>query len=293
MHDMENVERLSKKIRTAHDLLSVVKTMKGLAAVNIRQFELAAKSMDEYSNIIAIGWQALLRNNVHMESRKRSSAAVCLVIGSDQGMCGQFNDAVVQFAMENIDSLKKHGITVHYWTAGERVRAAFDALNHIEHHFALPSSTDAIGDLMLAMVHHFAALHEAHHIETFVLYFNRLGREGAYDPVAVQVLPLDAEWSKQKKEAIWPSRCLPVVGMESDDFLKHIFQEHLFALIYRAFAQSLACENGARLSAMMAAEKNILELEEKLQGQFRENRQSSITGELLDIISGFEALKTL
>ncbi|WP_167496366.1 F0F1 ATP synthase subunit gamma [Desulfopila sp. IMCC35006] len=287
---MENVARLSRKIRTAHDLLSVVKTMKGLAAVNIRHFESAARSMDKYSHIIEIGWQALLRNNVHMESRTRSSAAVCLVIGSDQGMCGQFNDAVVRFATEHIDSLKRNGIKIHYWTAGERVRVAFDEVTSIEHHFALPSSTDAIGDLMLAMVHDFADLHEVHHIETFVLYFNRLGRGGAYEPVAVQVLPLDAQWSRQKKEAVWPSRCLPVVGMEVNDFFKHIFQEHLFALIYRAFAQSLACENGARLSAMMAAEKNILELEEKLQGKFRENRQSAITAELLDIISGFEAL---
>ena len=81
--------------------------------------------------------------------------------------------------------------------------------------------------------------------------------------------------------------------MELAAFFEHIFQQHIFASIYKAFAQSLACESAARLAAMQAAEKNILELEENLQGRFRENRQSAITAELLDIISGFEALKTL
>ncbi len=289
---MENVARLSRKIRTAHDLLSVVKTMKGLAAVNIRQFELAAKSMDAYSAVIETGWQALFRNHVDIESRQRTSVAVCLVIGSDQGMCGQFNDAVVQFAAKKIEALEKAKKTIHYWTAGERVRATLEQGNDIEHHFALPSSTDAIGDLMFAVVQRFAALHEAQNIEMLLLYFNRLGREGAYEPVALQVLPFDAQWSRRHREAIWPSRCLPVIGMELQVFFKHIFQQHIFASIYRAFAQSLACENAARLSAMQAAEKNILELEEKLQGEFRESRQSAITAELLDIISGFEALKT-
>lgn len=287
---MENVERLSRKIKTAHDLLSVVKTMKGLAAVNIRQFELAAKSMDAYSNVIETGWQALFRNHVDIESRQSSSVAVCLVIGSDQGMCGQFNDAVVRFATEKIDSLKKAVTTIHYWTAGERVRAALEQENDIEHHFALPSSTDAIGDLMFAVVQRFAELHDAHHIEMLVLYFNRLGGGGGYEPIFLQVLPFDAKWSKQKKEAIWPSRCLPVIGMELKAFYEHLFQLHIFASIFRAFAQSLACENVARLSAMQAAEKNILELEEKLQGKYRETRQSTITTELIEIISGFEAL---
>lgn len=290
---MENLEGLSKKIRTANDLLSVVKTMKSLAAVNIRQFEKAAKSMDEYSNVIETGWQALFRNHVHIQSRKRSSVAVCLVIGSDQGMCGQFNDAIVQFAMEEISSLKVQEGKTYYWTAGERVRAGLEEENKIEHHFSLPSSNDAISDLMISIVQHFAALHENHQVEMFFLYYNRLGMGGMYEPVSLQVLPFDEKWSQQHQEARWPSRSFPVIGMKIDAFFEHIFRQHIFASIYRAFAQSLACENAARLSAMQAAEKNILELEEELQAKLRENRQSAITAELLDIISGFEALKAV
>ena len=71
----------------------------------------------------------------------------------------------------------------------------------------------------------------------------------------------------------------------------HLFRQYLFISFYRAFAQSLAGENAARLMAMQAAEKNIIELQDDLQARFREQRQAAITSELLDIISGFEALK--
>ena len=44
-----------------------------------------------------------------------------------------------------------------------------------------------------------------------------------YEPVSLQVLPLDAEWSRRHKEAIWPSHCLPVIGMDLRLFFQHIF----------------------------------------------------------------------
>ncbi len=287
---METLEGLGRKIRTVQDLLSVVKTMKSLAAVNIRQFEAAARSMDAYSDVIEGGWQALFRNKIHIQSRKPSVAAVCLVLGSDQGMCGQFNDTIVQFALEETTSLQAQGVKPRFWTAGERARAGLEEESAIEQHFPLPSSHDAIGDLMFTVVQHFAGLHEQQQVGMLILYYNRLGRAGTYEPVSLQVLPFDATWSKQHTEASWPSRSFPIVGMGMDAFFEHIFRQHIFAAIYKAFAQSLASENAARLAAMQAAEKNILELQEKLQGKFRESRQNAITAELLDIISGFEAL---
>jgi F-type H+-transporting ATPase subunit gamma len=205
-------------------------------------------------------------------------------------MCGQFNDAIAQFAMAEAATLNGQGVTPYFWTAGERVRAAMEEENKIEQHFDFPSSNDAISDLMFPLVQHFSGLHEKEKVGMLFLYYNQLSRGGTYKPVALQVLPFDAAWSKKHKEASWPSRSFPVIGMEMNAFFEHLFQQHIFASIYKAFAQSLASENAARLAAMQAAEKNILELQEKLQGKFRETRQSAITAELLDIISGFESL---
>ena len=69
-----------------------------------------------------------------------------------------------------------------------------------------------------------------------------------------------------------------------------MIKEYLFVSIYRAFANSLASENASRLAAMQSAEKNIEERLEELYLHFHRQRQMTITEELLDIVSGFEAL---
>ncbi|PVE33232.1 F0F1 ATP synthase subunit gamma, partial [Enterococcus faecalis] len=66
--------------------------------------------------------------------------------------------------------------------------------------------------------------------------------------------------------------------------------EHLFVSLFRAFAESLASENAARLVSMQAAERNIEERLDELHKLYHHQRQNAITSELLDIISGFELL---
>jgi F-type H+-transporting ATPase subunit gamma len=67
-------------------------------------------------------------------------------------------------------------------------------------------------------------------------------------------------------------------------------QQYLFVTLYRATVESLASENAGRLSSMQAAEKNIEERLTDLNADYRSSRQNAITGELLDIVAGFEAL---
>lgn len=287
---METLDTLGRKIRTAHDLLSVVKTMKSLAAVNIRQYEDAAAAMNEYSAIIATGWQAFFLNRPLLQGRGKKAASVCLVLGSDQGMCGQFNEAIVQYALSATRE-KTTGIKAPlFWSAGERVRAGLADEAEVEEHFSMPSSTGAIADLMFDIVERLSQLRETRPANTFIIFYNHLSEAGTYTPSLQRVLPLDQDFRSRQRQKKWPTRCFPMLGDDTGLLFESLFQQHIFAAIYKAFAQSLASENAARLAAMQAAEKNILEMEEDLQGSFRETRQNSITAELLDIISGFEAL---
>ena len=68
--------------------------MKSLAAVNIRQYEKAVESLEEYRVVIDQGWQVLFRNKGQMPLGSTGKKSVCLVVGSDQGMCGQFNEII-------------------------------------------------------------------------------------------------------------------------------------------------------------------------------------------------------
>ena len=81
-----------------------------------------------------------------------------------------------------------------------------------------------------------------------------------------------------------------MLGLGREALGIHLLRQYLFIVLYRGFAQSMASENAARLMAMQAAEKNIVEMLDELKARFREQRQGNITNELLDIVSGFEAL---
>jgi F-type H+-transporting ATPase subunit gamma len=78
--------------------------------------------------------------------------------------------------------------------------------------------------------------------------------------------------------------------MDEDRLAAALFRQYFFVSLYRACAESLKSENTSRLAAMQTAEKNIIQRLDELNMQFNQQRQTTITEELLDIIAGFEAL---
>ncbi len=289
---MPTLETLSRRIRTAHDLLSVVKTMKSLAAVNIRQFERAVASLEQYRRVVDMGWTVFLRMGGPMLQRPRNDVNVCMVVGSDQGMCGQFNESLWPFALAQMaKTTSTEGRKWRYWSVGEKVRGILeDAGAAHDAHFATPGSLNAIKGKIHELVLAIEKWWSARQMGAFFICHHLLGTQGGYAPVFQRVLPLDEAWADAHRRATWPGRCLPMLSASRETMFAHLFRQYLFISLYRAFTQSLASENAARLMAMQAAEKNILETLDELTGQFREQRQAAITAELLDIVSGFEAL---
>ncbi|MBI9074054.1 MAG: F0F1 ATP synthase subunit gamma [Desulfatibacillum sp.] len=289
---MDDLESLKKRIKTAGDLLSVVKTMKNLAAVNIRHFEGAALSLEEYRRVVNMGWQALFRSGGHLVAPRQNPKIVLLVIGSDQGMCGQFNEVILQEALIRFGDLHGQGLQPVFWTAGEKIRAALEDEGHtIPQHFSLPGSVSSIKQVAESLGDAFVEWERETRAQALRVIHHQLVKEGGFEPMCAQILPLDQAWINKTKSLPWPNRCLPLIGMSPEEFSVQLFRQHIFVTIYAAFTQSMASENAARLRSMQAAEKNILEIEERLVGLFRETRQSVITAELLDIVSGFESLK--
>ena len=78
--------------------------------------------------------------------------------------------------------------------------------------------------------------------------------------------------------------------MDVDQLFSSLVRQYLFFTLYRAFVEFLASDNASRLLSMQAAEKNIEEHLNDLNVQFHRQRQAAITSELLDVVTGFEAL---
>lgn len=278
---MITLEALEKRINTAGSLLSVVTSMKNLAAVNMRQYERAVEALGDFAAVNDYGWYVLLRGGGIRPVRPKGRP-VCLVIGSDQGLCGVFNEVAAQKGLEVIDGLSDAAV----WCSGARVAAALsDAGRPPEVHIPQPAGLTGLGNAAMHVVRELADLPGE-----LVVVSNAPEGAGSFVTSESKVLPLDAAWLDARREAAEPRRNLPMSGLPSRELLSYLFRQYLFISLYKAFGYSMAAENAARLASMQRAEKNVEEMGEDLRARHRELRQNLITSELLEVVAGFEAL---
>jgi F-type H+-transporting ATPase subunit gamma len=289
---METLESLHRKIDSAKELKSVVRTMKALAASNIGQYEIAVNSLGEYDRTVSLGIKAYFMEKGigPKESAKIKRKGICgLVFGSDLGLVGQFNDSLSDFVTQSFHSLKGEK---EIWAVGERIQLLLsDTGFNTTKLFSVPSSVNAITSLVGQILIEIEKDQQKGIVKDFYIFHNQPKTGGGYAPIRQQLLPLDENWSKQFAKIQWPTNKKPQVLGKLNITLQALIREYLFVSLFRACAESLAGENASRLGAMQRAEKNIDELMDNLSSDFNRLRQSSIDEELFDVISGFEALK--
>ncbi len=293
---METVEALRGRIDTAESLHSVVTTMKALAAVSIQQLEGVVRSINEYNRTVELGLRVLLTKRpegVELVEPVLSDALGVVVFGSDQGMCGQFNEDIVSHAVEDMAQLGIEGGKRAVLAVGARTVAQIeDAGLALDDFLGTPASPDSITPAVQHIAMQVERWRTERHFDRVVLYYNRRDSSGTYRPTTQRLLPIDREWLGRIERRSWPTRVLPTFSMPWRPLFARLMQQHLLVTIYRAVVQSMMSEHTARMASMQAAESNIEERLDELQLAFRQTRQSAITSELLDIVSGFEAART-
>lgn len=291
---MPTTDAITRRINTADDLRSIVRTMKALAAANIRQYEEAAASLADYADAVALGFQALFQNrpdklapHVTPPPPRRVGA---IVLGSDHGLCGAFNERVADFFAA------RRAVVMPVQTGpllalGARVAGRLedrglppDAV------LAQPASVGRIAALVVDLLERVASWREAGSVDAVRVYFNAPHSRAGYAPHEGLLLPLDDEALRRRAATPWRPRAWPTIAGDWDAVFSAVVQQHLFVTLHRAIAQSLAGENASRLTAMHAAERNIDDRLHELRGQYHRERQTAITTELLDIVSGYEVL---
>jgi F-type H+-transporting ATPase subunit gamma len=291
---MQTIQSLKRKIDSTEDLQSVVKTMKTLAAVNIRQYEQAARALEDYFRTVEMGFQVVLREHSKTRLTKKTAPKeriAAIVFGSDQGMAGSLNEQIVTLAVDTLEKkdTKEKPVLL---AVGERAFGhLMDAGFLVSDTFNLPSSVSGITPYVQKIVMHIENWHEKHGVNQVLLFHNQPTSQASFRPHMVRMLPLDIQWLKRLEEKKWDSRCLPTFTMDPEVLFSSLIREYLFVSIFRGFVESLASENASRLASMQGAEKNIGEKLAELNSQYHQQRQMSITEELLDIVAGFEAMK--
>ncbi len=302
----ETPESLRRKINSASDLHSVVRTMKSLAIANIGQYEQSVQALGDYYHAVELGLSVCFRKDplalptmMAATNAAKSGAGIlnAVVFGSDQGLVGQFNDDIADFALEKLlaNAYPENG-SIQLWAVGERVHGRLAEAVHPHAKMKLmplinvPNSVKAITPLVSRILLLTESPNPQQDIAELQLFHHRPASGNRYAPVCQRLLPLDERWRLKLAQLPWPSKNLPQTLGDGNATLRALIGEYLFVSLFRSAAESLASENASRLSAMQRADKNIQELRDELNAEFHRLRQSGIDEELFDLVAGFSAL---
>lgn len=291
---MESPDQLSRQIESLQDLQSIVKTMKALSAVSIRQYERAVESLAEYFHTIELGLEVVLRAGdvLRQEHKPAQGNYGAVVFGSDHGLCGRFNEDVTEYVLKQTTRDAREERNRHFISVGARVAMQLEANGlKLDETFWVPGSAERITATVQKVLQKIEAWRAEDGVERVYLYYNAPSDRGRYEPTSLQILPLDTQRLRDIAREPWPSRRLPTYTMDTEALLSALIRQYYFISLFRACAQSQASEHASRLAAMQSAERNLDERLEDETAHYRRVRQNAITSELLDVVAGFEAMK--
>ena len=303
---MPSLEEIRTSIESIGHLGTVVRTMKALAMVSIRRYEAALVSIGGYAGTIELGLQAVLQQpSFGLEADHAASLSGALapaplasggdliLFGSDHGLCGAFNERIIDSAQ---DGWKASGEHCRMAAIGLRLASGLEARGlPLEATYSQVNSLEGVTGLiqdLLLLIDHWreAARPEAAGKGQVLLLYHRVSEGLAHEPVLIPLLPVDPGWLRDLGQRPWHSSSLPLLPGGSQEVAAALIRQHLFVCLVRACVESLVSESSARLVAMQGSEKHIEDRLGTLTTSYRQQRQSEITEELLDIVAGFEAL---
>ncbi len=291
----ETLQQLDRRIESATELHSITRTMRGIAAVNLRHYELAALAVNDYEAIVEDGLHIALRDGaierLPVERPAPDAPTALIAFGSNQGLCGPINRQVTAHTVAVVDRLTT---PVELGAVGDRLAAELEHAGlHVDSTWNLPSTIEGIPPRAERVLVQTERWRRNSDVARLLLVFPHfLDRSRGYELITLQLLPTDREWLEWLAIRRWPSRVLPTyINIPWDQLIADLIRQALFVRLHRSFAQTMASVAASRLAAMDAAQRSIEERLSELEVRHHQLRQSEITKELLDVVSGFEVLQ--
>ncbi|MFT7594048.1 MAG: F-type H+-transporting ATPase subunit gamma [Paracoccaceae bacterium] len=289
----QTLETLARRTASMQGIRNVVHTMKTLSVINSAPYEHAAQAIEAYHDTVLDGLHGFLSRYGPMNAAlSHISERVLVVFGSDHGLCGNYNEALASHVAAAIQRGDAQASTV--LCIGAQIADALAGHNiTAERTFFPAASVDGIGRLSNLLTQHLGDIRNTIHpreMAVSMAYVTRDKKHGQ-KPVLSALLPIDSGLLAELHAKPWVSRSLPSFSMPPDDLFMALVRSHLFASLFRAAAEAMVTENAARLALMQQAEQSVDDRLQDLMSETRTVRQNEITTELLDVITGFEALK--
>lgn len=294
---MPSLKSLRVRINSVKSTQKITKAMKMVAASKLRRAQEAAEAARPYAERMAGILASLAAGQAGSDTAPRllvgtgrDDVHLLVVATAERGLCGAFNSSIVKLARRKIEELTAQGKTVKILCVGKKGR---DQLRR-DHAAKIVDTVDLakvkrvgfaeaqeIADRVVAMF-------EAGEFDVAHVFFNNFKSVISQVPTAQQLIPA----MSGDTAAAAPDLNGAIYEFEPDEetILTQLLPRNLSMQVYRALLENAASEQGARMSAMDNATRNAGEMIKKLTTVYNRSRQAQITKELIEIISGAEAV---
>lgn len=289
------VEALQRKIKTTQDLREIVSNMKTLSSVSILQYEQANAVLEKYQRNLRDACHVLALNNgipnlsVRPVTHRRF---LFILIGSDNGMVGRFNRELIEQVKSFMKSKQIAMADTLFIVIGKRLSqlaeqnkfnifAGFSTSNTVK--MVISLAEQAIIKMETAM--------QRKHVSDVYVCFHERAKNVAIETQIRHILPIDIEVLKNLRHKKWETNNFPMMPTKPEEMFAALLREMLMNTLAKQINSSLAAEHFTRMTNMQNAEKNIDENLESMNLEYQQQRQEEITGELIDVISGANAIQ--
>jgi F-type H+-transporting ATPase subunit gamma len=287
---MASLKDLRTRIASVKATQKITKAMQMVAAAKLRRAQSAAEAARPYAErmdaVLANLASGVSAGPALLTGNGKSDTHLLVVATAERGLCGGFNTSIVRLAREKALALQAEGKTVKILCIGKKgydqLRRQFEkqiidlidlrALRQIAF-----ENADPIGKKLIA-------LYEQGEFDVATLFYSKFRSVILQIPTAQQIIPAEIPAGGEVSAAAYEYE------PDQDEILATLLPRNISVQIFRALLENAASEQGARMSAMDSATRNAGEMIKKQTTIYNRTRQAMITKELIEIISGAEAL---
>jgi len=296
---MANLRDIRNRISSVNNTQQITKAMKMVAAAKLRKAQNRMTSMRPYATklkeVVSRLSSSSDSNNALLRKPEEISRVLMIVVGSDKGLCGGFNNnlfkVVERTVSEEYEEFRNDN-TLDFITIGRKATQYFKKRDyHVVGEF--PGFFDDLSyDVTADIMEDAIAKYTSEYYDKVLISFNEFKTVIAQNRRVLQVLPIDtASLKKDENEDDSLKTSDYLYEPDSASILDEILPVYVIMQLWRAVLESNASEQGARMAAMDNATENAKELEEELTLKYNQARQSAITTEISEIVSGAQALE--
>ncbi|MCC0077941.1 MAG: F0F1 ATP synthase subunit gamma [Rhodobacter sp.] len=290
---MPSLKDLKNRIASVKNTRKITKAMQMVAAAKLRRAQEAAEAARPYAARMEAVVNGLAASVVGSGTAPRLLAGtgadqvhLLVVMTGERGLCGGFNSSIVKLARSHAQELLARGKTVKILTVGKKGRDQLkrDMGSHFVGHVDL-SEVRRIGyDNARSIAQDVLARFDGGEFDVATIFFNRFQSVITQIPTAQQIIPAPLGEGTSDSSAVYDYE------PSEDAILTDLLPRSIATQIFAALLENNASFNGAQMSAMDNATRNAGDMIDKLTIEFNRSRQAVITNELIEIISGAEAL---